>query len=174
MAFDGSYPREVREGGVVHRIFVRRARCRRCHVGEALAPDFLVRRRRDSTRSIAAAVLQHALPDLPRDAQQLYEGVPRRTQRSWRQRFSARADDLAACLNAFCTSWGAIPPVRAATPVGRAVEAIGALFRVADRRWSVPPGFVLANVVVGGQLLTSRADLPHPDLPLSLGRSRAP
>ena len=84
------------------------------------------------------------------------------------------ADDLAACLNAFCASWGAIPPVRAATPVGRAVEAIGALFRLADRRWSVPPGFVLANVVVGGQLLTSRADLPHPDLPLSLGRSRAP
>jgi len=49
------------------------------------------------------------------------------------------------------------------------VEAIGALFRVADRRWSVPSGFVLANVIVGGQLLTSRADLPR-----SLGRSRAP
>ena len=110
MAFDGSYQRQVREDGVVHRIFVRRARCRQCHVGEALAPDFLVRRRRDSTRSIAAAVLEHALPGHPGDARRLYDGVPRRTLRSWRQRFSERADDLAACLNAFCASRGAGPP----------------------------------------------------------------
>lgn len=57
MAFDGSYPRQVREHGAVHRIYIRQVRCGRCGTGEALLPDFTQRRRLDSTAAVGAAVL---------------------------------------------------------------------------------------------------------------------
>ena len=53
MAVDGSYARFVREeGGEVYMVFVRRARCGGCGVGESLLPDFVLARRRDSTADV--------------------------------------------------------------------------------------------------------------------------
>jgi len=60
MAFDGSYPRQVLEAGVVYRIFVDRARCSACGVGESLCPDFVLRRRLDSANAVGAGVLSRA------------------------------------------------------------------------------------------------------------------
>lgn len=174
MAFDGAYPRLVREGGVVHKIFVRRAYCGPCNRGEALVPDFVLARRLDSTAAIGAAVLGYAGAELPDGATELYAEVPSRTLRSWRQRFVERADELAASLSAFCAAWGGALPRSAPTAPGRAREAIGAAWRAAKRRFDVPPAFILANVVLGGQLLSNRVDLPLPDMPCLIGRSRAP
>ncbi len=174
MAFDGAYPRFVREGGVVHTIFVRRAYCRPCDRGEALVPDFVLARRLDSTATIGAALLQDAGVELPDGATDLYREVPSRTLRSWRQRFAERADELAAILSAFCAAWGGLAPRSAPTALGRATESIGAAWRAARRRWDVPAAFILANVVLGGQLLSNRVDLPVPDRPGFIGRSRAP
>lgn len=91
MAFDGCYPRQVREAGVVHRVFVRRAFCRRCDISEALLPDFVLHRRRDSTSTVGAAVLVDVGVELPEHAAGLYRGVPERTVRAWRQRCALRA-----------------------------------------------------------------------------------
>jgi hypothetical protein len=60
MAFDGSYPRRVREAGVLHHIFIRRARCSGCGTGHALTHDFVLSRRKDSTTAVGAAVLAHS------------------------------------------------------------------------------------------------------------------
>lgn len=57
MAFDGGYFRQVREAGTVHRVFIHRARCASSGCAHALLPDFILRRRLDSTRAVGAAVL---------------------------------------------------------------------------------------------------------------------
>jgi hypothetical protein len=179
MAYDGSYPRLVREGGVVHRIFVRRARCRHCGESHALLPDFILLRRRDSAHAIGAAVLGQLDVALPKRAESLYAGVSERTVRSWRQRFAERADDLQLRLDAVALTWRGnldLPVRDGPTSSHRAVAAMGRVWRAATRRpWAeVPAAWPLANVIVGSQLLYTRVDLPWPIRPSSIGRSRAP
>ncbi|MGH9292796.1 MAG: DUF6431 domain-containing protein [Acidimicrobiales bacterium] len=43
LAFDGAYSRQVREAGAVHRVFVRRVRCRGCGTSDVLLPSFVVK-----------------------------------------------------------------------------------------------------------------------------------
>lgn len=176
MAFDGSYPRKIRESGVVHRIYVRRARCTKCGIGDALLPEFILGHRLDSATTIGAAVLTWVGHPVPDGASHLYERVPERTVRSWRQRFAERAEDLTARLYALCVEWGGVLPVFAPTPLRRAVQAIGATWAAARRRRSVnvPPAWPLANVILGSQLLSTRVDLPWPIVPAMIGRSRSP
>ncbi len=80
-------------------VFVRRARCGGCGVGESLLPDFVLARRRDSTVAVGAAVLGPAGVGLPEGSASLYEGVPERTVRSWRQRFSASVPRRSRCCS---------------------------------------------------------------------------
>lgn len=180
MGFDGSYPRWVREAGKLYRVFVRRARCGSCGCGEALLPDFLLRRRRDTTASVGAAVLPRLGADVPEGAEGLYAGVPGRTVRSWRRRFAERAGDLALRLDALSVEWGgtiAVCSPEASAPAPRqAVVAMGRLWQAATRRCpgEVPPAWPLANVVVGSQLIGTRVDLPWPIAPHTVGRSRGP
>ena len=176
MAFDGSYPRRVREAGVVYQIFVRRARCSRCATGHALTPDFVLARRRDSTTAVGVAVLAHTGYQVPVGATRFYDGVPERTVRSWRQRFAERADVLARQFAALCAEWGDLPPWSVGTTVAAAIDMIGATRRAASRRrpGTVPPAWPMANIVLGGQLLGTRVDLPGPIAPNLIGHSRAP
>lgn len=179
MSFDGSYPRDVREAGRVYRVMVRRARCGRCGAGEALLPDFVVRRRRDSTASVGAAVLPAAGVELPELASRLYTGVPERTVRSWRHRFAERAGELWGRLEAITVTWGGQLPVStpaAASPAGGAVTAMGLAWRAARRRpdADVPAAWPLANVIFGNGLLETRVDLPWPITYSMIGRFRPP
>lgn len=179
LAFDGTYARLVREAGVVHRIFVRRGRCGRCGTSEALMPDFLLRRRRDTTTSVGAAILPGAGVELPACAAELYRCVPERTVRSWRQRFGERAGELRQRLEALCVEWrGDLPwpPPWSWAPAEGAVRAMGLVWRAARKRRSVdgPTAWPLANVIVGGGLLETRVDLPWPIVPTSIGRFRPP
>jgi hypothetical protein len=179
MTFDGSYRRQVREAGVVYEIFVRRAFCRRCDRSDALLPDFVLRRRRDSTCSVGAAVLERFEVEIPTDAAALYAGVPERTVRSWRQRFLERASELSALLNAMAIEWGGRNSLRsrnASRPGGRAIDAMALAWRAAQRRPSadVPPPWRLANVIVGGELIATRVSLPFPIITRLIARSRAP
>jgi len=177
MAFDGSYPRAVREAGVVHRIFVRRARCGRCGVGDALLPSFVVRRRRDSAPAVGAAVLARCGVELPPDAPLLYAGVPGRTVRSWRQRFADQADELSTRFMALCGEWrGELPWAMPADPPSRTTAAIGAAWRARRRkaRYGLPGAWLMANAVLGGKILSTRVDLPWPIRRSWIGRSRGP
>jgi hypothetical protein len=179
MAYDGRYPRLVRERAVVHRIFVRRVQCRRCGERHALLPDFVLLRRRDSAQAVGAAVLGALDVKLPERATELFSGVSERTVRSWRQRFAARAEELRQRLDAVALTWrGELDfPVRdGPTASHRAVEAMGRAWRAAKRRplADVPAPWQLANVIIGSQLIYTRVDLPWPIRPSTIGRSRAP
>lgn len=131
MAFDGSYPRLVREAGVVHRIWIRRARCSACQASHALLPDFVLHRRRDSTDAVGAG-----LAPGPTTGRHLYAGVPARTVRSWRQRFSDRAELLTAGLAAVATTLAYDTPRLPvpAPPATVAAAAVGAVWRAASQR----------------------------------------
>ena len=174
MAFDGACRRQVREAGVVYEVFVRRARCRPCGELETLPPDFVCHGRLDSVSSIGAHLLGHAGVVSDEAAAALLAGVPARTRRSWRQRFADRARLLAGQLSAFCVLFGAAGCLDAPLAEGRVFQAIEATWRATARRFSVPPAFVLANLVLGGELLMGRVDLPHPDFPPRRERGRAP
>ncbi len=177
MAFDGGYPRWVREAGKCYSVFVRRARCRGCGMGEALLPDFVLARRRDSTAAVGACVLASAGAVLAEGSTSLYQGVPARTVRSWRHRFAERAVELSRLFEALAADNGAsaLPGRLGDAPTEQAVVAIGRFWQAARRRTGeVPPAWFLANVVVGSGLLTARVDLPWPARSRLIRRSRAP
>ena len=179
MALDGSYRRKVREAGVVHEIVIRMVACSRCGRRAAMLPDFVVKRRLDSTLAIGAALLAPLGVELPAGASALYVSVPQRTRRSWRQRFAERSEVLTQRFLALTVHWGGHLPFRAArdaTSEGRAVDAIGLAWRTANRRPTadIPPAWRLANVIVGSQLLGTRVDLPWPVVGSTIGHSRAP
>lgn len=176
MAFDGTYPRKVREAGVAHTVFVRRARCHPCDITDALLPEFVMRRRLDSTATVGCAVLTRAGIDVPARASRLYETVPMRTQRSWHQRFNERSDDLARRLDSLILSWGDPMPFRPTDKTPPVIAEVARLWRAVRRRTTgdIPPPWTLANVIIGGELLATRVDLPWQVEPSDLRRSRSP
>jgi hypothetical protein len=84
--------------------------------------------------------------------------------RSWRRRFSERAEALSVLFEALAAERGASPLAHGAgSPTRQAVAAIGRFWQAARRRvGDVPPAWALANVVVGSSLLAARVDLPNP------------
>jgi Domain of unknown function (DUF6431) len=177
MAFEGTYRRRVREAGVELTVFIRRVHCSRCGTDDALLPDFVLRRRRDSASAIGAGVLSPSV-DLCAGASDLYAGVPERTVRSWRQRFAERAEELSARFVALTASWGTVQHRTMRGSVSsRATAAIAQMWSQACRRLgrdAIPPAWPLANLIVGGQLLATRVDLPWPIHPSAIGHSRGP
>jgi hypothetical protein len=161
MAFDGRYRRRVREAGELFTIVISRARSGTCQVGDALLPDFVLRRRRDSATAVGAAALGRAVGiDLLAGAERLYASLPQRTVRSWRQRFEARSEELTSRFEALSATfgssgphaWGPLP----ATMTAHSATAIAAMWNAAARRrgrTAIPAPWLLANLVVGGQLL---------------------
>jgi hypothetical protein len=181
MALDGSYRRHVREAGEVFTIVIRRARCGACHIGDALLPDFVLRRRRDSATAVGAAVLGAVGIDLPAGAERLYAAVPRRTVRSWRQRFEARSEELSSRFVALTAGFGSSgPPLWGPLPAAMSAHCatvIAAMWTAAATRRgpaAIPAPWRLANLVVGGQLLATRVSLPWPIHGPAIGRSRGP
>lgn len=177
MAFDGTYQRRVREAGAELTVFIRRVHCSSCGIDDALLPDFVVRRRRDSASAIGAAVLAQSV-ELCAGPSDLYAGVPDRTVRSWRRRFSERAEELSTRFVALTASWGTVEHrAMRGPPAAVAAVAIGQMWSQACRRIgrdAIPPAWPLANLVVGGQLLATRIDLPWPIDPNAIGRSHGP
>lgn len=178
MAFDGGYFRQVREAGTVHRVFIHRARCASCGCGHALLPDFILRRRLDSTRAVGAAVLVGVGVTVPPAAEELLRGVPGRTVRSWRQRFATHGDAWSLRFEALCLAWRGelpFPPPRHLDSTSRALAGIGLVWKAARRHHEdLPAPWLLANVITGNSLLSIRVDLPWPIVFQSIGHSRGP
>jgi len=178
MTFDGTYPRRVREAGVEFTVFIRRGRCSPCGVDDALLPDFVVRRRRDSASAIGAAVLgaRWIYPPVPPSCTSL---CPTGPCGSWRRRFADRAAELTARFEALTASWGTLDWPDRASPssLSMTASAIAQMWVAAGRRYgrdAIPPAWPLANLITGGQLLGTRVDLPWPIQPNTIGRSRGP
>jgi hypothetical protein len=157
MAFEGSYPRTVRDGVKELVVRVRRARCPGCDVEHALLPDFLVWRHRYRVETIGAAVTSATLC-LPAPA-----GVPASTARAWSRGFRGRQAELATGMTAAAVVLGDLAPRLPVNdgPTAVALAAIAAAWVAARRRRprSTPSLWRFANGMVGGGLSSTRVEL---------------
>jgi hypothetical protein len=163
MCFDGSYRRQVRDRGVVHRVTIRCVRCPSCRTRHAVLPGFVLAARLDSADTIGTALAAAAGADGAESVAHLLSTVPDRTVRSWKARFAERAPLLAVGLESFAAHWGG--PVLPANrdPVVNAATALGATWWTSvNRHFSRPvlPPWRFASWITGGELLSTRVDLP--------------
>jgi hypothetical protein len=159
MVFWPGYWRFVRVAA--RRCWVRRARCQRCRVSHALLPSFALVRRLDQARvvgrALASAVVGRGMRPLA-----LELGVPHETLRGWRRRYRARAPALAAGFAALAVALGGPAPELSREPERAGLEALGAAWWQARRRFggSVAEVFEFASLISGGELLGTTTSPP--------------
>jgi hypothetical protein len=142
-------------------IFVCRGQCGPCKRSHALLPAFCLLGRLDSVEVIGAVLARVAAGWGVRPAA-AEAGVPHSTARDWRRRHRARAPALAVGLAGLVATLGG-PPLRlAAEPERAAVEAAGACWSVARRRFEerTPPVWRLWSLVTGGAALGTATNPP--------------
>ena len=160
MGLWSGYERYLRLGRV-HRVWVRRAKCRPCRVTHALVPSFVLLRRLDAVEVIGVA-LERAVAGAGLRPVAAGLDVPHTTARDWRRRFRARAPALAVGLAALVVVLGGAAP---ALPAGSEVAALAALGAAA---WQVryragalaPTRWRLGAVVTGGGWLATTTSPP--------------
>ena len=159
MTFRSGYWRKADRDRLV--IFVRRGQCRPCGRSHALLPAFCLVGRLDSVEVIGAVLARVVAGAGVRPAA-AEAGVPHTTARDWRRRHRARAPALAVGLAGLMVTWGG-PPLRlSADPELAAVEAAGACWAAARRRFGerTPPVWRLWSLVTGGAALGTAMDPP--------------
>ena len=162
MCWWSGYRRHVRLGGVCHRVFVPRVRCRSCGVSHALLPAFLLVGRLDVVESIGAVIEEVGArrSGVRPTAGRL--GVPHTTARGWWRRFRERAARVAVGFAALAVDLGGevVTPLR--EPAAWALEAITAAWRAAEALpgWAVVGRWRFVASVSGGMVVTTNTDSP--------------
>jgi hypothetical protein len=161
MVFWSGYERFVRSRGETLRLWIRRCRCRSCAKSHALIPSFLLLRRLDPGVVIATALVRAVLGAGIRTVGRALD-VPHTTSRDWRRRFRARAPVLAAGFCSLAVALGGPAPEVSGDAEVAALEAVGAAWVQARRRFatSVPGPIAFASVVSGGALLATTTTPP--------------
>ncbi|HEX6548638.1 MAG TPA: helix-turn-helix domain-containing protein [Candidatus Dormibacteraeota bacterium] len=143
------------------RFWVRRAKCTICGVSQALLPSFVLVRRLDGVgtigRALAGTVSGRGMRPLAIEL-----GVPHETLRGWLRRYRARAPALTAGFAALAVGLGAAAPQLSGAPERAGLEALGAAWWQARRRFGevMPAVFEFANLVSGGELLGTTTSPP--------------
>lgn len=165
LIFWSGYRRYVRHQGRVHRIWIRRCRCRGCARSHALIPSFLLIRRFDPAAVIGAALVRSVSGAGLRTVAAAFD-VPHTTARDWRWRFRARAPVLMAGFGSLAVALGGSALEVWATPEVGALEALAGAWDRARIRFgaSIPGPFGFASVVSGGALLATNTTPPWPRL----------
>ncbi len=160
MVFWGSYDRPVRVGSDEVRLHIRRAMCKRCRSSHALLPDLVAPGRLDAIEVIGLATQEMAsgvtAGELARRT-----SLPYTTIRDWRRRLASRARLVTAQLLAATVALGDLVPRVPGDGLSAVVCAAGAVAAAFRRRFKVAGGdWCLANLVVGGHLLSTNTDPP--------------
>jgi len=170
MSWWSGYCRFVRAGGVSRAIFVRRVRCGRCEITDALLPAFVSCGRLDVVESIGE-VLEAVVvgPGGVRPAAGRVD-VPHTTARGWVRRFVARSAGLSVAFAALAVELGGDVVAAVTDPARHAVVAIGAAFEAARSLpgWGRMGRWRFASAVSGGSLLATNTNTPY----LIVGRRR--
>ena len=159
MTFRSGYWRKADRARLT--IFVCRGQCRPCRRSHALLPAFCLVGRLDAVEVIGAVLARVAAGWGVRTAA-AEAGVPHTTARDWRRRHRARAPALAVGLVGLVATLGG-PPLRlSAEPERAAVEAAGACWSAARRRFEErsPPLWRLCSLVTGGVALGTATNPP--------------
>lgn len=163
MTFWSGYWRHVRAAGRRSKIFVPRARCRRCTASHAVLPAFVLAGRFDVVDTVGAVlveVIEGVTGARPAAAR---VGVPHTTARGWLRRFGVRASELAVSFAALAVELGGEP----VTPVGDvrcwALAAIRAAFSAAAALpgWCAVGCWRFASSVSGGRLIAANTTSPY-------------
>ena len=159
MTFRSGYWRKADRDRLV--IFVRRGQCRPCGRSHALLPAFCLAGRLDGVELIGAVLARVASGRGVRPVA-AEAGVPHTTARDWRRRHRARAPALVVSLAGLAARLGG-PPLRlSADPELAAIEAAGACWAAARRRFGerTPPLWRLWSLVTGGAALGTATNPP--------------
>jgi hypothetical protein len=159
MTFRSGYWRKADRGRL--RIFVCRGQCRRCDRSHALLPAFCLVGRLDPVEVIGGVLARVAAGAGVRPAA-AEAGVPHTTARDWRRRHRARAPALAVGLAGLVAALGGPPPRLSVEPERAAVEAAGACWAAARRRFGgrTPSLWRLWSLVTGGTVLDTATNPP--------------
>ncbi|MGH9215601.1 MAG: DUF6431 domain-containing protein [Acidimicrobiales bacterium] len=172
MAFWSGYERSVRHRGPALKLWVRRARCRRCRASHALLPSFCLVGRLDAVEVIGAALT--AVVAEARGVRPAAEeaDVPHTTARDWVRRFCRRAQLIGAAFAAVAVEVsGLAPSLAAPRAVGeQALAAIHQAFAAVAARAgpALPSLWCFVALVTGGRLLATNTN----PLSIVLGRRR--
>jgi len=136
------------------RFFVCRGQCRPCDRSHALLPAFCLLGRLDTVEVIGAVLARVAAGWGVRRAA-AEAGVPHSTARDWRRRHRARAPALAVGLAGLVAALGGPAPRLSGEPERAAVEAVGACWAAASRRFGerTPPLWRMWSLLTGGTAL---------------------
>jgi hypothetical protein len=162
MMFWTGYERSLRVGGQCHRLWVRRARCRRCRVTASLIPAFCLVGRLDVVDAVGETV--RAVVVSGRSVGKVADDidVPYTTARDWVRRFRRRAAMLAAGFAALVVEIGGMAPRLAGEAARAAIEAVDWAWTAAGLRSPSLAGncWMLASLVTGGRLLVANSNPP--------------
>lgn len=162
MVFWSGYLRWVRSAQYCAKVWVPRARCRRCGQTHALLPSFALAKRLDAVEPIGElleVVVGKAGALRPAAAG---AGVPRSTARGWVRRFDERAEGLAVAFSAVAVELAG-PALR---PIGPPSHWALAAIRLAWRTATTAPGWLalgcwrFVSAVCGGRLLATNTTSP--------------
>jgi transposase-like protein len=170
MGFWSGYHRMLRAGGRDLRLWVPRARCRRCSTTHALLPAFVVAGRLDAVEAIGAVLEEVAQgPGGVRPAAEA-AAVPHTTARGWWRRFRQRAEQLAASLAALAADLGDGVVAIGHDTARRALTAVREAYSAACSLpgWQAVGRWRFLNAVTGGRWLATNSDCPY----LVVGRRR--
>jgi hypothetical protein len=172
MAFWSGYERSVRHRGPALKLWVRRARCRRCGASHALVPSFCLVGRLDAVEVIGAALT--AVVGEARGVRPAAEeaDVPHTTARDWVRRFCRRAPLIGAAFAAVAVEVAGVAPALS-MPQAVAEHALGAIgdayAAVAARAGpALASLWCFVAVLTGGRLLATNTN----PLSIVLGRRR--
>ncbi len=172
MAFWSGYERSVRHRGPFLKLWVRRARCRRCGTSHTLVPSFCQVGRLDDAEVIGAVIT--AVVGEARGVRPVAEeaDVPHTTARDWVRRFCRRAALIGAAFAAVVVEVAGLAPSlpASASLAERAMGAIRQAFAAVAARAgpTLPSLWCLASVITGGRLLATNTN----PLSIVLGRRR--
>lgn len=160
MMFWSSYTRSVREGGLCHRLRLRRARCGPCRRSHALVPSFCAVGRLDVIDTIGAVVTAVVTGAGGVRPAAVRADIAHTTARDWVRRFGRRAGQLAAVFAALVVELSGLAP-RPPADVERGALWLMAAARVEARSRHGPGVAALwpfVNLVCGGAMLAATTD----------------
>jgi hypothetical protein len=173
MIFWSGYVRTVRDVvGVDRHIWVRRSKCPACRTSHCLLPAFCLLRRLYGAEVIGPALASVVAGALTREVAETIAS-PYTTLRDWRRRHRGRARLLGAGFAALAVELGAQAPLLGASPERAAMEALGAAWSAARKRFGPATAALWRfwSVVSGGEALSTTT---HPPWTSTAGRRLIP
>lgn len=160
MWFWSGYHRFIRICGDSVKLWVRRARCGRCHKSHSLIPSFVLKGRLDAVACIGQVLsaVADATCGVRPAAEQV--GVPHSTARDWVRRLTGRSADWIAGFSALVVRLGGELVDVGGSGAQQALTALRSAFALTDPGRSAQHLWPFTSLITGGNLLATNTNPP--------------